>query len=60
MHICNGMLLSDKKGWNLTTCDMQADVEGIILTEMSQVEKHDYHVILLTVESKEQHKQKYT
>ena len=32
------------------------DLEGIILSEMSQTEKDKYHVILLTCESKKQMK----
>lgn len=43
----NGILLSHKKGWDLTICDNVMDLEGIILSEITQTEKDKYCMISL-------------
>ena len=43
--MCNGLLLSHKKEWNLAICDNMA---GLMLSEKSQTEKDKYCMISLT------------
>ena len=45
-------ILAIKKEWNPPVCETWMDLEGTMLTEMSQEEEDKYHVISLYVESK--------
>ena len=51
-YIHNGILLSHKKEWILPFTATWMDLEGIMLSEISQTEKDKYCMILLNVESK--------
>ena len=44
VHIHNGILFSHKKKTNPTICD---NIEGIMLSEISQAEKDKYQMISL-------------
>ena len=50
-YMCNGILLNDRKEWNLATW---IDLEGIMLSEISQTEKDKHCRFHLHVESKKQ------
>ena len=50
VHTYNGILLSHKKEWNNAICsnmEIAADLEIIIISEVSQKEKHKYNMIPL-------------
>ena len=44
VFVCDEILLSHKKEWNIFTCK---NIEGVMLSEISQTENDKYHVILL-------------
>ena len=46
-HLHNGILLSCKKEENFTLCDSMDDMDNIIVSEISQWEKDNYHLISL-------------
>ena len=47
IYIYNGILLSHKKELNLAICNNMDDLEGIMLSEISQTEKDKYSMISL-------------
>ena len=49
--IQNGLLLSHKKNETLSFVTMWADLEDIMLIEISQAEKDKYWILSLNVES---------
>ena len=48
VHIYNGILLSQENNEIMPFAAMWMDLEIIILSEISQMEKDKYHMILLT------------
>ena len=46
-HLHNGILLGGKKEENCTACDIWMDLENIMLSEISQLEKDKYHMMSL-------------
>ena len=47
VHIHNGILLSHKKDRMMPFAAAQMDLETLILSEVSQKEKDNYHMIFL-------------
>ena len=47
VYIYNGVLLGNQKEWNLTICNYVDELEGIMLSEISQSEKDKYHMTSL-------------
>ena len=47
VHIHNGILFSHKKKINPTICNNRMELEGIMLSEISQAEKGKYQMISL-------------
>ena len=47
VYIHNGILFSHKKKTNPTICKIMDEVEGIMLSEISQAEKDKYQMISL-------------
>ena len=47
VYICNGILLSQKKSEILPFTATWMDLEGIMLSEISQTKKEKYHMISL-------------
>ena len=54
VHLHSGILISHKKYQILSFVTTWMDLEGIVLSELSQTEKDKCHMILLPVESKRQ------
>ena len=48
VHLHYGILFSHKKKTNPTICNNLGELEGIMLSEISQVEKDKYQMISLT------------
>ena len=55
-HVYNGILLSHKKEWHLAICDNTVELESIMLSEVSQLEKDIHLMISLAVAFKKQNK----
>ena len=45
VHICDGILLSHQKRWIPTVCINIDELEEIMLSEISQAEKDNYHMV---------------
>ena len=56
-YICNGILLSHKKDETSPFVMTWMDLEGIVLSEISQMEKEKYHMISLMWNTKKSNKQ---
>ena len=50
VYIYNGILFSHKKNEILPFTTMWMGLEGIMLSEISQTEKHKYHMVALICE----------
>ena len=47
VYIYNGVLLGNQKEWNLAICNYMDELEGIMLSEISQSEKDKNHMTSL-------------